>query len=57
MSTGQGDGGSLADALRDGDALGPTVPRLLLGLQLHRLREAADVTPDAAASEIGGAGT
>ena len=54
MSTGQGDGGSLADALRDGDALGPTVPRLLLGLQLHRLREAAKVTPDAAAYEIRG---
>lgn len=54
MSTGQGDGDFLNDALRDGDALGPTVPRLLLGLQLHRLREAADVTPDAAAYEIRG---
>jgi hypothetical protein len=30
------------------------VPRLLLGLQLQRLREAADVTPDAAAYEIRG---
>jgi hypothetical protein len=54
MSTGQGDGDSPADALRDGDALGPTVPRLLLGLQLQRLREAADVTPDTAAYEIRG---
>jgi len=54
MSTGQGDGDPPADALRDGDALGPTVPRLLLGLQLQRLREAADVTPDAAAYEIRG---
>jgi Domain of unknown function (DUF5753)/Helix-turn-helix domain len=54
MSTGRGDGDSPADALRDGDALGPTVPRLLLGLQLQRLREAADVTPDAAAYEIRG---
>jgi Domain of unknown function (DUF5753)/Helix-turn-helix domain len=54
MSTGRGDGDPPADALRDGDALGPTVPRLLLGLQLQRLREAADVTPDAAAYEIRG---
>ena len=54
MSTGRGDGDSPADALRDGDALGPTVPRLLLGLQLQRLREAADVTPDTAAYEIRG---
>jgi hypothetical protein len=54
MSTRQGDGDPPADALRDGDALGPTVPRLLLGLQLQRLREAADVTPDAAAYEIRG---
>jgi hypothetical protein len=30
------------------------VPRLLLGLQLQRLREAADVSPDAAAYEIRG---
>jgi Domain of unknown function (DUF5753)/Helix-turn-helix domain len=48
------DGDVLADALRDGDALGPTVPRLLLGIQLHRLREAAQVSPDAAAYEIRG---
>jgi len=54
MNTRQGDGDPPADALRDGDALGPTVPRLLLGLQLQRLREAADVTPDAAAYEIRG---
>jgi hypothetical protein len=54
MSTRQGDGDPPADALRDGDTLGPTVPRLLLGLQLQRLREAADVTPDAAAYEIRG---
>jgi hypothetical protein len=54
MRTGQGDGDPPADALRDGDALGPTVPRLLLGLQLQRLREAADVSPDAAAYEIRG---
>jgi hypothetical protein len=57
MSTRQGDGDPSADALRDGDALGPTVPRLLLGLQLQRLREAADVTPDAAAYEIRGSRT
>ncbi len=54
MSTGRGDEDSPADALRGSDALGPTVPRLLLGLQLHRLREAADVTPDEAAYEIRG---
>jgi hypothetical protein len=34
------------------DTLGPTVPRMLLGLQLHRLREAAGVTPDQAGYEI-----
>src|ERR1700742_561878 len=34
------------------DAAGPTVPRMLLGLQLHRLREAAGVTPDQAGYEI-----
>ena len=54
MSTRHRDGDPFADALRDGDALGPTVPRLLLGLQLQRLREVADVTPDAAAYEIRG---
>jgi len=41
---------------RDGepqaDAIGPTVPRLLLGIQLHRLRETADVTSEQAGYEI-----
>jgi Domain of unknown function (DUF5753)/Helix-turn-helix domain len=46
MSTVQPDGESPADAL------GPTVLRMLLGSQLHRLREAAGVTPDAAGYEI-----
>src|SRR5215831_15645351 len=31
---------------------GPTVLRMMLGNQLHRLREAADVTPDQAGYEI-----
>jgi hypothetical protein len=35
-----------------GDTLGPTVSRMMLGHQLHRLREAAGVTPDAAGYEI-----
>jgi hypothetical protein len=34
------------------DNLGPTVPRMLLGLQLHRFREAAGVTPEQAGFEI-----
>jgi Domain of unknown function (DUF5753)/Helix-turn-helix domain len=34
------------------DNLGPTVVRMLLGNQLHRLREAAGVTPDRAGYEI-----
>jgi Domain of unknown function (DUF5753)/Helix-turn-helix domain len=34
------------------DSLGPTVLRMLLGTQLHRLREAAGVTPEAAGYEI-----
>ena len=34
------------------DALGPTVPRMLLGLQLHRFREAAGISPDQAGYEI-----
>ena len=46
MSTDQRDGG------RAGDVQGPTVPRLLVGIQLHRFREAAGVTPDQAAYEI-----
>ena len=35
-----------------GDALSPTVPRMLLGLQLHRLREAAGISPEQAGFEI-----
>ncbi len=35
-----------------GDTLGPTVLRIMLGGQLHRLREAAGVTPDRAGYEI-----
>ena len=46
MSTDRRDGG------RPGDAPGPTVPRMLLGIQLHRLREAAGITPDQAGYEI-----
>ena len=46
MSTDQQDGG------RAGDVQGPTVPRLLVGIQLHRFREAAGITPDQAAYEI-----
>jgi hypothetical protein len=34
------------------DTLGPTVLRMLLGNQLHRLRETAGVTPDRAGYEI-----
>jgi hypothetical protein len=34
------------------DTIGPTVPRMMLGSQLHRLREAAGVTPDRAGYEI-----
>jgi transcriptional regulator with XRE-family HTH domain len=34
------------------DALGPTVPRMILGNRLHRFREAAGVTPDRAGYEI-----
>ena len=46
MSTDQRDGG------RAGDVQGPTVPRMLVGIQLHRFREAAGITPDQAAYEI-----
>jgi Domain of unknown function (DUF5753)/Helix-turn-helix domain len=35
-----------------GGTLGPTVLRMMLGSQLHRLREAAGVTPEAAGYEI-----
>ena len=34
------------------DVQGPTVPRMLVGIQLHRFREAAGITPDQAAYEI-----
>jgi Domain of unknown function (DUF5753)/Helix-turn-helix domain len=34
------------------DAVGPTVPRMILGQHLRRLREAAGVTPDRAGYEI-----
>ncbi len=35
-----------------GESLGPTALRIMLGNQLHRLREAAGVTPDQAGYEI-----
>ena len=35
-----------------GDAQGPTVPRMLVGIELHRFREAAGITPEQAAYEI-----
>ena len=34
------------------DAVGPTVPRMLLGIQLRRYREAAGVSPDQAGYDI-----
>ncbi len=46
MSTIQRDGPPAADAQ------GPTVPRMLVGIELHRYREAAGITPEAAAYEI-----
>src|SRR6201989_989991 len=46
MSTDQRDDG------RAGDVQGPTVPRMLVGIQLHRFREVAGITPDQAAYEI-----
>src|SRR5437868_1615171 len=46
MSTDQLDGGGV------GDVQGPTVPRMLVGIQLHRFREAAGITPEQAAYEI-----
>jgi Domain of unknown function (DUF5753)/Helix-turn-helix domain len=46
MSTVESDGESPADVV------GPTVPRIMLGSQLHRFREAAGVTPDQAGYEI-----
>src|SRR6266702_3876405 len=46
MSTVQRDGGQPAEASS------PTVPRMLVGIQLHRFREAAGISPDQAAFEI-----
>ena len=46
MSTVERDGGPAADGL------GPTVPRMLLGIQLRRFREAAGVSPEQAGFEI-----
>src|SRR5690349_6418696 len=46
MSTDQRDDG------RAGDVQGPTVPRMLVGIQLHRFREVAGITPDQTAYEI-----
>jgi len=46
MSTVQRDGEPPADASS------PTVPRMLVGIQLHRFREAAGISPDQAAYEI-----
>jgi transcriptional regulator with XRE-family HTH domain len=46
MSTIQRDGPPAADAQ------GPTVPRMLVGIELHRYREAAGITPEQAAYEI-----
>ena len=46
MSTVQRDGQPAADAQ------GPTVPRMLVGIELRRYRDAAGITPDQAAYEI-----
>ena len=46
MSTVQRDGQPGADAA------GPTVPRMLVGIELHRYRETAGITPEQAAYEI-----
>jgi len=46
MSTVQRDGQPTADAQ------GPTVPRMLVGIELRRFRDAAGITPDQAAYEI-----
>jgi hypothetical protein len=46
MSTGRPDSES------SGDALSPTVPRMILGNQLHHFREAAGITPEQAGYEI-----
>src|SRR5436305_12126187 len=46
MSTDQLDGGGV------GDVQGPTVPRMLVGIELHRYRDAAGISPEQAAYEI-----
>lgn len=46
MSTVQRDGQPAADGQ------GPTVPRMLVGIELHRYRDAAGITPEQAAYEI-----
>src|SRR4029077_4707541 len=46
MSTDQREDG------RAGDVKGPTVPRMLVGIQLHWFRDAAGITPEQAAYEI-----
>ena len=46
MSTVQPDGQPAADGQ------GPTVPRMLVGIELHRYRDAAGITPEQAAYEI-----
>jgi uncharacterized protein DUF5753/helix-turn-helix protein len=46
MSTVQRDGQPAADGQ------GPTVPRMLVGIELHRYRETAGITPEQAAYEI-----
>src|SRR5689334_477046 len=40
------------DGLPGADAQGPTVPRMLVGIELHRFRDAAGITPEQAAYEI-----
>jgi len=40
------------DGLPTADAQGPTVPRMLVGIELHRYRDAAGITPEQAAYEI-----
>src|SRR5947208_15808879 len=40
------------DGLPAADAQGPTVPRMLVGIELHRYRDAAGITPEPAAYAI-----
>jgi len=40
------------EGLPAADGQGPTVPRMLVGIELHRFREAAGITPEQAAYEI-----